>query len=163
MRHYVSTPVMHSLYGGQIGSSCSASDSQFENPALRSQLENGRVMHAKRCQQQQRAQQASLEPRFNIALPREVWARRHIVCNRIEIDYILLKRVPEAVQITPGLGKLEHRTMDASYGEGMTGAAGLDGMGDMHGPTTGFSAGIDQGREMVRNCATIKCSGVPEQ
>ena len=39
--------------------------------------------------------------------------------------------------------------MDASYGEGMTGAAGLDGMGGMLGPTAGFSAGLDQGREMV--------------
>ena len=40
--------------------------------------------------------------------------------------------------------------MDAHYGDGMTGTAGLDGMGGMHGATGGFSSGFDQGREMVR-------------
>ncbi len=42
--------------------------------------------------------------------------------------------------------------MDAHYGEGMTGTAGLDGMGGMHGSTGGGSStNFDQGREMVRS------------
>jgi hypothetical protein len=53
--------------------------------------------------------------------------------------------------------------MDASYGDGMTGAAGLDGMGGMHGPTAGFSSGIDQGREMVRGLRRFNHDGVPER
>ena len=46
--------------------------------------------------------------------------------------------------------------MDANYGEGMTGTAGLDGMGGMHGSTGGGSSmNLDQGREMVRPCSEV--------